>query len=535
MATPLSAPPFVGDPAKDKRYRVGREVVRWIQANCIYGEGDKFGQPVRLDPFQIRFILQLYELKPNGRRRYRRALLEVPKGNGKTPLSAWIGAYELTHQPSAIIPVAAASYDQADLLFGDLRNCIAEGPLKDVLDVFEGEVQVKGGPGRAYKVAAVAGTNDGQRPSCFLADEIHEWLGNKARVHIVIANGLSKRADSLNLNTTTPGADLESMAGQMHLYGLKVNSGEVRDDEFLFVWYGCKDGTYDLDDLDQLRQAIRDANPAADSFLNVEDVAARYHQIPAYEFARYHLGQWTSVWETWLPAGKWDACAEPDRGAAHLGTPIPDGTPVYLSFDGSFNNDSTALIVVTEDERPHIDVAACWEIPERAPEGWQVPILDVEQEIRNAARRWQVREMACDPFRWARTYQILEAEGLPIVEFPQNPTNMVPATQRFYEAVVNKALTHSGDPRLARHISNTVVKVDARGARLAKENKASMRKIDLAVAAVMGFDRASQIRYTEPLVSFGGAHDRRPTFDTPEPTPQPTRGVSWVQDLAGRL
>jgi hypothetical protein len=50
---------------------------------------------------------------------------------------------------------------------------------------------------------------------------------------------------------------------------------------------------------------------------------------------------------------------------------------------------------------------------------------------------------------------------------------MTPATARFYEAVVNGQLTHSGDSRLARHVGNGVLREDARGARLAKERKDS--------------------------------------------------------------
>jgi phage terminase large subunit-like protein len=146
---------------------------------------------------------------------------------------------------------------------------------------------------------------------------------------------------------------------------------------------------------------------------------------------------------------------------------------------------------IPHDGLPHVDVVEAWERPDRAPEDWQVPIFDVEDAIRAACRRWQVREIACDPFRWARTYQVLEGEGLPVVEFPQTPTRMTPATQRFYEAVVNEQLTHSGDPRLARHIGNCVLKVDARGSRLSKDHKNSSRKIDLAVASVMALDRAA--------------------------------------------
>jgi phage terminase large subunit-like protein len=40
-------------------------------------------------------------------------------------------------------------------------------------------------------------------------------------------------------------------------------------------------------------------------------------------------------------------------------------------------------------------------------------------------------------------------------------------------------------------VSNCVLKVDQRGSRLAKETKSSQRRIDLAVAAVMAFERAA--------------------------------------------
>ena len=66
---------------------------------------------------------------------------------------------------------------------------------------------------------------------------------------------------------------------------------------------------------------------------------------------------------------------------------------------------------------------------------------------------------------------------------------MVPATQRFFEAIVNVAITQSGDPHLARHMSNAAVKVDSRGSRIVKSQ--FTRKVDAAIAAVIAFDRAS--------------------------------------------
>jgi phage terminase large subunit-like protein len=114
-----------------------------------------------------------------------------------------------------------------------------------------------------------------------------------------------------------------------------------------------------------------------------------------------------------------------------------------------------------------------------------------EHELREARRRWQVRELVADPFRWVRTVQLLDSEGLPVVEFPQIPARITPATTRFCEAVVNRALTHSGHPALDRYVANCTVKTDSRGTRLAKEHKYSTRRIDLAVAAVIAPDRAT--------------------------------------------
>jgi phage terminase large subunit-like protein len=60
-----------------------------------------------------------------------------------------------------------------------------------------------------------------------------------------------------------------------------------------------------------------------------------------------------------------------------------------------------------------------------------------------------------------------------------------------YQAVTESQLTHDGNPTLARHLSNTVIKIDRLGPRIVKEHRGSPRKIDAAVAAVIAFDRAT--------------------------------------------
>src|SRR5699024_6183013 len=117
---------------------------------------------------------------------------------------------------------------------------------------------------------------------------------------------------------------------------------------------------------------------------------------------RARLGQWVEQDDAaFLPPGTWPKLS--------TGVGIPDGERVVLALDGSFNGDATALVVATVDKHPHLDVAGLWEPPD-GDESWRVPILEVEQTIRDACRKWEVVEVTADPFRWARTLQLLNSE-----------------------------------------------------------------------------------------------------------------------------
>jgi hypothetical protein len=105
---------------------------------------------------------------------------------------------------------------------------------------------------------------------------------------------------------------------------------------------------------------------------------------------------------------------QPDCNPSRATGSIPTGRG-GLSFEGSFNGDTTVLVAAGIDQHPHVDVEL-WEAT-----GHQVPIVDVESAIRAACRRWRVLEIAADPFRWARSLQLLEGGGLPVMEYPQSP------------------------------------------------------------------------------------------------------------------
>lgn len=457
-------------------------VCAWIEKHCVYGEGDYFGQPVRLLRFQKQLVYWLYEYHPaTGERRFRESLIETPKGAGKTPLNGWCQLFDLLGPPvfgpkgSPIIPIAAASFEQADLLFGDMKHACRESEtLRHFVDVYDTEIIPRQGAGRTYRIAASEGTNDGPRPSGLGADEIHEWLGKKERIHLILVNGMTKRANSHALNTTTPGSDLDSLAGRKHLYGYQVNRGEIVDNRFLFVHYGAPD-VYDLTVEAQLREAVLRATPAVGAFQRLDDIMARYYQVPEFEFRRYHLAQWTRAPQCWLPRGKWEAC----KADSPRDVELDPSRPVKVAIDFAIKHDSVAVVAAqrTADGRVRVK-SKVW-----ATDGDTIDVAAVENYLRRLHRDYRVDVFAYDPAYFVRSAEVLADEGLPMAEFSQGAASMVPACQETYRVICDGLLIHGDDPTLTDHVLAAVARETDNGWRLSKGR--SKRKIDACIAMVM--------------------------------------------------
>jgi phage terminase large subunit-like protein len=496
-------------------------------------KGAARGQLVRLRAWQADLICDILRLEPgSSRRQYWTYLLLVPRKNSKSLLGAGLAIDGLLDEPGAEVYSCGADKDQAKLIFGEVRTAVEMSPELDakkggLFKVYRDVIEYPE-TGSIYRaLSAEAFTKEGLNPSRVLFDELHAQPTSE--LWDVMNQGSDTRAQPLIVGISTFGKKTQTdgqdtVCYQQYQYAKRIMKGEVDDPR-----YGCR--IYETNDrakgfryLDE--KVWAQANPAFGDFLDGEKMAAVSRKLSEPEFKTKRLNVWVTAAKLWLPEGAWDKCEDASQT-------IPDGEEVVLSFDGSYNNDATGIVVcrpgeplvfdpdapehadLDEDERavkaaelnaglrrPHLDVVALWERPEKAPPDWVVPILEVEDAIRAACRRWQVREIAVDPARWARSYQILMDEGLPVVDFPQSPARMVPATQRFFEAVMNRWVTHSGDPRLARHLGNAVTKPSGGGVMIYKESKGSPRKIDLAVAGVMGLHRACTPPERPPTPQF---------------------------------
>lgn len=465
----------------------------WIEASLVHGEGDRFGEPFRVTDDQRRFLRALYRMKA-GRRVVQRALLGRAKGWGKTELLAAIGLEQLCgpFAPAAPnVPIAAASFEQADLLFGTARVMVTEGPLKPYLEVYDTEILRKDGPGRMYRVAAAAGTNDGSRPTCFIADELHEWTGNKSRVFLVISNSIAKRKDGLVLAISTAGSDDSELLRGMYDYGRRVEAGEVDDEHFLMDWAEADEALDPHDGPEVRRTMALQANPHAELFDTLEHVERRWHEIPEHEWRRYFADQWvTLAGESWLPSGAWTACRDPGVG-------LVDGADTWVGVDMALKHDSVAVVAGQHAADGRLVVRhRSW-----LPDGDMVDVAGVEAHLRDLHRRYRLVEVAYDPAYFQRSAEALTDDGLPMVEFPQSAQRMVPACQIAYERICGGRVVHDGSPVFADQVESAAPRMTDQGWRLSKGK--SKRKIDAAVALVMMTARATQpVEAVEPMFAY---------------------------------
>ena len=454
-----------------------------MEQSLVHGEGDLFGEPFQLTEDERRFLRALYAQDRKGNRKVQRALLGRAKGYGKTELLAAVGLEQLCgpFAPAAPnIPIAAASFEQADLLFGTARVMASEGPLAPYLEIFDTEILRRDGPGRMFRVAAAAGTNDGGRPTCFIADELHEWTGNKERVFLVISNSIAKRRNGLVLAITTAGAERDSLCGRMYDYGRQVRAKERSDPAFLFDW--CEaDEHLDADDGPDVRAKMaRQANPHLDLFGTLPFVERRYHEIPKHEWLRYFANRWVEADpESWLPEGAFEGCRR-------KGTTIDRTRPFVCAVDMALRHDTAAVVAAQQSGDSVLVESWLWQ-----PDGdTALDIAAIEAKLRELHGTGNLRACAYDPAFFERSAQALADDGVAMLEVPQSAARMVPACGHTYEQIVAGRVQHDLGDTASKQVVDAVPRVSGEGWRLTKGR--SKKKIDTAIALVMAVDEATR-------------------------------------------
>ena len=449
------------------------------------------GDSLRFRGWQKELTRCVYARNADGDLNFQLCVIGEPRKNGKSAwASAAIAIFKLFAEgvQGAEIIIAAAEKEQARIIFGECKRMITDSPeLSELCQVYKDSIYVPTSGNVLLVVSAEAYSKEGRNPSTVILDELHAHRNRELFDVFSLAMGNRGKIAQLYVVTTagvkTDITGQDSIAYTLYQYGQKVARGELVDPAFFMAWW---EAPQDADHKDPKNWII--ANPGFADIVSEEDFVSAVRRTPEAEFRTKRLNQWVSSQTAWLPTGSWESCeAEFELS--------PDDEYV-LGFDGSFSGDSTVIVGCTipqSDDLPHIFMVQAWEKQPEDDDTWRVEMLDVENRIRDFCQQFpKVREIACDPFRWQRSMEALQEYGLPIVEYPSTSARrMVTSCAKAFDAVVEKKLTHDGNPLLTRHLANAVVKIDNLGPRIVKENRASSRRIDAAVAFVVAHDRAT--------------------------------------------
>jgi phage terminase large subunit-like protein len=466
------------------------------------GIAGKTGDALKLRDWQKQLLLHLFARDENEGLLAQSALIGMPRKNGKSALaSSAVALYSLIAEgiQGGEVIIAAAEKEQARIVFGEAKRMVENSELADMVTVYKDSIFVPETNSVMRVISAEAYSKEGLNPSRIIIDEIHAHKDRSLYDVLSLSQGnRGKLAQLVAITTAGVKSDMtgkDSIAYTLYQYGKKVASGEIVDPAFFMAWWEAPEN---MDYRDP--EAWRVANPGFEDIVAREDFESAVRRTPEAEFRTKRLNQWVSSAEAWLPAGSWQACESEFT--------VSEDEQIILAVDGSFSGDSTVIVGATvpqdDDEQVRVFLVKAWEKDlDLDGDDWRVDIADVEATIQEfCATHPNVKEIVFDPFRWARTMQVLEDQGFPVVEFPQSPSRMIRACAKFFDAVMEQTLTHDGNPTLARHLDNAVLKMTPAGPHIKKDARNSPRKIDAAVCSVMAVDRALSGRIEEVIPQF---------------------------------
>lgn len=451
---------------------------RFIRTYLLVPRGHGAGKLFQLRDFQTEIVRGAFA--PG----MRTALVSIPRANGKTMLAAALALAELfVGPPSAEVLVVASDQRQANIVLKYAKRMVELNPeLAERVQVFQDRLFVPQNDATLLPLPAEPGALHGHDPSLQIVDELHVVTED---VWEAVTSVAGKRPESLTLAISTPASSPDSMMWRL------VEHGRAGTDPAFYF----REFTAPEDCATDDREAWATANPAMSCkspFLAADGIEAVRQTTREPVFRQLRLGQWVTGVDSWMPFGAWAEVADPSRVVA-------DGERVVLAFDGSASGDSTALVGCTVGDEPHVFVVDVWANP--GDQQWRVPRGDVDKAVDAAFTRWEVVELACDPWGWRselETWAERHGDGRVIEWNTAHVGRMGPATDRAYQAVMTQTLTHDGDKRLADHVAHAVAKSTSQGDVITKDKRGSPRKIDAAVCMIVALDRAAHHTNTKP-------------------------------------
>lgn len=552
---------LVRAPGHDRMRSLGGLALHWIESLVRHGPGAVQGMEISLNDEFAGFILDCYAVDEQGKRNYDHVFLSRPKGTNKSGLASYIAMFEAlgparflgfaeggetyedpfglgfsyTYEPGEpmgkpvhvpMIRCMATEEGQSgnvyDTIFYNLTD--EDCPLSHARGIDPGRTRVYL-PNGGFVVPSTASSaaKDGGKETFVIFDESHLYnTPELRRMYATVTRNLVKlrgtASSPWHIETTTMFAPGEDSVAETTFRTAELIRTEKKKRGRIRMLYDHRWGECaDLTDEAELAEAIKEAFGEAMEWNDLASIIDEFYDLKAdpNDSRRYFLNAETSASDTWLPLRDIDACKDAAKA-------LQPGDIITLGFDGSINDDSTALVACRvadgHVELLHIDERPTDLAPHRE---WSVDEVAVDAAVQAAFSTYKVVGFYCDPAmwsswiaqwhtKWEKQLKARATAGKPL-EFRANiRTRMAAAVEAFYLAVRSTAkAVAEGQPAqrqisivppedrrddgrnmaliLRRHLANCYVRKTTEGDLLRKETPRSARKIDAAMAAVLAF------------------------------------------------
>lgn len=497
------------DQAGDCEFIVSKaeERLHFFERCLTHIKGAKAGEKFELERWQKSVIANLFGwIRPDGTRRYREALIYVPRKNGKSFLAAGICNCVLfcDGEQGAEIYCGAAEAGQARLVFNVAREqVLRELLLKQRAKVFQNSITIEDMASFIRPISADADTKYGFNTQCAVVDELH--VQPDRDLVDVLLTSTGARLQPLIVYITTADYDRESICNEKRDYAIKVRDGIIDDNSFLPAIY---EASRDADWKDE--KLWQEVNPNLGVSVTWEYLRREFQratETPTYEntFKRLHLNMQTESDVKWLSMDQWDSCARPVDSEKLV------AQTCFAGLDLSSNQDVTAFVLVFPSPDGHYAVMPFFWIPEdnarerekrdRVPyltwasKGWMeltpgnvVDYDRVRAKINDLGKKYRIIDLAADRWNAMQIMTQLQGDGFNVIAYGQGFKDMSAPSKELEKLLISGKLAHGGNPVLRWMASNVSAEIDAAG-NIKPSKKKSTERIDGIVALVMALGR----------------------------------------------
>lgn len=478
--------------ARDGDYRFdateGERACRFFERRIRIPEGDHAHERYILPPWQEKYVRALYGWRhASGRRRYRRGLVGIARGNLKSTFGAGLSLKGLVADGQRVPKVTGAGTDRenASIIFSYASAMVRMEPaLRRRLRILASTKRIlqRKGQGGYHVISADATHAHGGHPTMIVFDDLQaqpsrEFVG----VQRTSQNTLD---DYLFMEFMTAGFDRDSVGYEEWEHGLQVLEDPSLDEELLVDLYYAEAG----DDLEDPAVMLK-ANPSLgisvrEDFLRAAVKRALQRPSLRNEVMTLHFNIWVEAeFVSFIPPEAWDATA------GMVDRAVLRGRPCYVGVWAASATDIACVVYVfpPEGARRRYEVVMEAFVP-----GSQIPRLEERDKItyrpwiddgwltltegdtideaairasieRHQSQGWEVQEVACNPRRATSLIRELDEAGFDVVPVMPSFAHMTPAIDELERAVGAKEIRHGGNRLLTRMVRSAQVRTNGDG------------------------------------------------------------------------